>query len=404
MKPCTLCALLFLAPLAACGPKTATTPPAPAAAPVEEAPAPVAAIPEGWFALTPQMFVTDVDAAVTFYGAALGAQPVMSMPGPDGQTMHAEIKIGDSLVMVERASDEMKTPKTLGGSAANLFVYVPDVDAAFATATAAGATVVAPVADQFWGDRTGTVTDPDGHLWTLGTHTEDLTPEQIQQRAELLPPPTKAKAKKSKSHKPVEPKWKTIVGTPATQPVPADYHTVTLDLTVDDAAAALTWYQTAFGATVVDQMPMGDKLMHATIAIGDSRLMIADEFPQFGTKSPKSLGGMSTMVHHYVQDVDGVFTAATGAGGASVMPVADMPWGDRYGAVVGPDGYGWGVATHKEDLTAEQITQRMSEAPPTEEPAGDAPAAAGPVPATKPAAAAPAAGSAQKALPAKPGA
>src|SRR5687767_3833124 len=164
------------------------------------------------------------------------------MPGPDGKTMHGEIKLGDSIVMIDLENPQMKSPKTLGASPGALMVYVPDVDAAFKKATDAGAVVSMPLADQFWGDRFGEVTDPAGHRWGLATHIEDLTPEQMTQRAELAMPKAPPKGKKKKKA-PAEPEWKKIVGTPAKEKVPAGYHTVTIGLTVDDANAAIEFYK-----------------------------------------------------------------------------------------------------------------------------------------------------------------
>ncbi len=145
-----------------------------------------AAIPPGYHALTPQLTVQGADRAIDFYKRAFGAEERGRMAGPDGKSiMHAELKIGDSIFFV---SDEFPTmgcrsPHSLGGITASLYIYVKDVDAAFRRAVAAGAQVRMPVADMFWGDRYGRVTDPFGHEWGLGTHKEDLTPGQIRMRA-----------------------------------------------------------------------------------------------------------------------------------------------------------------------------------------------------------------------------
>ena len=404
MQPRSLVPLSLLIPLLACGPKSDTTPPAaqPAAEPVAEAPK-AAPIPEGWFAITPQLTVPDVDGAIAFYTAAFGAQKMFALPGPDGKTMHGEIKIGDSLVMIDAENEQMKSPKTLGGSPAELMIYTPDVDASFKTAVDAGATVQMPVEDQFWGDRYGVVVDPAGHRWGMATHKEDLTDEQMMQRAELMMAAMAAMAKKPKAKKPKkgkepkEPEWKKIAGTPATAPVPANYHTVTLGITANDAAKAIEFYKAAFGGTETSRMAMPDgKIMHAEVKIGDSVIMLSDPSPAMGNKSPADLGGAPLMIHHYTTDVDGVVAKALAAGATAVMPVADVFWGDRYGAVVGPDGFGWGIATHIEDLTPEQITERMKAEmgggqPPAE--GGTTPPSTPPAAGTPPAAP-PAAGSA----------
>lgn len=367
--PGALLSLLVIAPLACGGaPKADTAQPEPAAAP---APAPVAAavkpIPDGFFTLTPQLTVKAVDEAVGFYVKSFGATRVLSMPGPDGKTMHAEIKIGDSLIFIDAEMDGSKSPLTLGGTPASLMIYTADANVLYAAAIAAGARTEMPLADQFWGDRYGSLIDPFGHRWAVAQHLEDLTPEQTQQRAALIygaPAATgktgKKPAKMTKAKPGAEPAWKKIAGTPATQTTPPGFHTVTLALIVPKAAEAIEFYKRAFGATEIERMPAPDgKLMHATLQFGDSKLMLSDEFPEMGSKSAATLGGSPVAVHYYTSDTDAAFKQLTAAGAKTLMPVADMFWGDRYGAVVDPSGLMWGVATHKEDLSPEQMAERM---------------------------------------------
>lgn len=364
-----LLSLLVFAPLACGGsPKADTAAPEPAPAP---APAPVARavkpIPDGFFAITPQLTVKGVDQAVEFYVKALGAKKAYSMPGPDGKTMHAEIKIGDSMIFIDEEMEGSKSPLTLGGTPASLMVYSADVNALHAAAVAAGAKVEMPLEDQFWGDRWGTVIDPFGHRWALSQHIEDLTPEQTTQRAALMYGEQAPAGKKGK--KPAKPKaakpgaapaWKSVAGTPATQATPPGYHTVTLALTVANAADLIEFYKQAFGAMEIERMPSPDgKVMHAALEFGDSRLMLSDEFPEMGTKSATTLGGSPVAIHYYNADTDATFAKVTAAGAKTLMPVGDMFWGDRYGAAIDPAGYMWGVATHKEEVTPEQIAERM---------------------------------------------
>lgn len=142
-------------------------------------------IPDGYHTLTPYLIVKGGVKAIEFYKQALGAVELFRMPGPDGKSIgHAEIKIGDSIVMLSEENPAWgnKSPQTLGGVASSLMVYVKDVDTAFKRAVAAGATVIRPVADQFYGDRSGCISDPFGHQWTISTHTEDLTPEELKVR------------------------------------------------------------------------------------------------------------------------------------------------------------------------------------------------------------------------------
>jgi uncharacterized glyoxalase superfamily protein PhnB len=131
--------------------------------------------------LTPHLCCADAAAAIAFYKAAFGAEEHMRMPGPDGRLMHASLRIGDSTLMLH---DEMREwgalgPKARGGTSVTIHINVADVDAAFDRAIRAGGTVKMPVADQFWGDRYGVLTDPFGHEWSLATRVKDMTPEEM---------------------------------------------------------------------------------------------------------------------------------------------------------------------------------------------------------------------------------
>ena len=143
-------------------------------------------IPEGFHTVTPSLIVKDAAKAIDFYKRALGAQELVRMPGPDGKIMHAELKIGDSIVFLGEENPQMKvkSPETLGGCTGTLHIYVADVDEQFRQAINAGGRESMPVADQFWGDRYGTFVDPFGYSWGIGTHKEDLTPEQMNKRTQ----------------------------------------------------------------------------------------------------------------------------------------------------------------------------------------------------------------------------
>jgi PhnB protein len=141
--------------------------------------------------------------------------------------------------------------------------------------------------------------------------------------------------------------------------IPAGYHSVTAYLTVADGTKALDFYTRAFGAQVTERIPgPGGKLMHAEFRIGDSVVMLSDEFPQGGTRAPQSPGGASGSLFLYVPDVDAAFRRAVDAGCRATMQPADMFWGDRFGRLVDPFGHHWGLATHKEDLTPAEIGKR----------------------------------------------
>lgn len=144
----------------------------------------VKAIPEGYHSVTAYLMLKGAAAAIDFYKRAFGAQELVRMPDGKGHIAHAEIRIGDSIVMLADEQHEMgnKGPATLGGAGVTLVLYVQNVDAVFAAAIGAGGKVKRPVADQFYGDRMGTFEDPFGHIWTVGTHTEDLSPEEMKKR------------------------------------------------------------------------------------------------------------------------------------------------------------------------------------------------------------------------------
>ena len=141
-------------------------------------------IPEGYHSVSPYLAVDDAAKAIDFYKQAFGAEEQVRMHGPDGKIGHAELQVGDSKVMLSDPFPQASTkpPKELGGTTASVFMYVEDVDAVVKRAVDAGATVTMEVADQFWGDRFGSITDPFGHSWAIATHVEDLTPEEIEER------------------------------------------------------------------------------------------------------------------------------------------------------------------------------------------------------------------------------
>jgi PhnB protein len=142
-------------------------------------------IPEGYHTVTPYLAVDDAAEALDYYKKAFGAKERGRMEAPDGKIGHAEIQIGDSLVMLSDPFPQAttRTPKELGGTTASVFLYVENVDAFVQRAVDAGATVSMEVADQFWGDRFGTITDPFGHSWSVATHIEDVPPEEMAERA-----------------------------------------------------------------------------------------------------------------------------------------------------------------------------------------------------------------------------
>ncbi len=151
---------------------------------------PVKPIPDGYHSVTPYLIVKGAATALEFYKAAFGAVELMRVEGPNGTLGHAEFRIGDSILMM---ADEFPDrghlgPASLGGTSVGLMIYTPDCDALFAQAVAAGATVQRPLQNQFYGDRSGTLADPFGHVWTLSTHVEDVPPDELARRAAALAP------------------------------------------------------------------------------------------------------------------------------------------------------------------------------------------------------------------------
>ena len=138
--------------------------------------------PAGYHSVTPAIIVRDAAAAIDFYVRAFGAEEVTRLAGPDGSIVHAELRIGDSMLMLgeENPAWDARSPQTLGGTHGSLHLYVDDADAAFARAVREGATVRHPLEDAFWGDRYGKVTDPFGHEWGLATHVRDMTEAEVQ--------------------------------------------------------------------------------------------------------------------------------------------------------------------------------------------------------------------------------
>ena len=145
-------------------------------------------IPEGYHSVTPYLSIKGAGEALEFYKKAFGAVEVMRMPGPEGKIGHAEIKIGDSHIMLADEFPAMggKSPKTLGGTPVGLMLYVPNVDEVVAKAVSLGATIKRPVENQFYGDRSGGIEDPFGHSWYVSTHIEDVPMEELKKRAAAM--------------------------------------------------------------------------------------------------------------------------------------------------------------------------------------------------------------------------
>lgn len=151
------------------------------------------------------------------------------------------------------------------------------------------------------------------------------------------------------------------MATPATTPIPAGMHTLTAHIICEGAADAIAFYKKAFNAEELARLPgPNGKIMHAAVRIGDSVLMLMDDFAEWGSLGPKALKGTPVTLHLYVNDVDAAMKQAVDAGATLAMPAEDMFWGDRYGQVVDPFGHRWSIATHQFDYTPEEIQQNMA--------------------------------------------
>ena len=148
----------------------------------------VNAIPDGYYSLTPYLVVSGAAEAIEFYKTAFGAVEIIRMPGPGGRIMHAEVKIGNAMLMLADENPERGylSPKTRGGATSSVMLYTDDVDATFKKAVANGAKADQPPTDMFWGDRMGNLTDPFGHSWAIATHKEDVSPEEMQKRMSAM--------------------------------------------------------------------------------------------------------------------------------------------------------------------------------------------------------------------------
>jgi PhnB protein len=149
-------------------------------------------IPKGYHAVTPYLIIKGAAQAIEYYKKVFGATELFRMDGPDGKVGHAELQIGDSHIMLADENPSMGTghasAATIGGSPVSLYLYLPDVDAVVDRAAASGAKILKPVQDQFYGDRSGFIQDPFGHLWGVATHVEDVSPEEMEERAKKVRP------------------------------------------------------------------------------------------------------------------------------------------------------------------------------------------------------------------------
>jgi PhnB protein len=261
--------------------------------------------------------------AIEYYKEAFGAEELMRLAEPSGKIGHAEIKIGEAVIMM---SDEYPdygalSPQTIGGSPMKLHLSVPDVDSFVAKAVRSGAKLVRPVEDQFYGDRSGHITDPFGYTWVIATHQRDVPSDELQKQFDEFTE-----------------KGETTQTSPGSKPSykREGFNTVTPYLTVEQPAELLEFTRKAFLATELGRTTGSAGGMHAETRIGDSMLMIGGGV---------GLEQRPTAIHLYVPDVDDAYRRAIEAGATSLFEPADQPYGERSGAVVDSTGNRWYIAT-----------------------------------------------------------
>jgi PhnB protein len=284
---------------------------------------------ERFHTAAPYLVVSDGAQALEFYKQAFGATELLRLADPDGRIAHAEFRIGDSSIMLGGEAPEYgrRGPQSLGGTPVRVHLYVDDVDSLAAKATAAGAKVLRPVQDQFYGDRTGQFQDPFGHVWIISTHIEDVTPKEIERRTEAYVKEMQAKAAPA------------TTGTAATAWRRAGFTSVTPYLAVHRAVELIDFIKEVFGATETFRQPgPSGGIMHAEVRIGNSMVMVGGSAEMPYPETPAAL-------HCFVDDVDTVYQRALAAGATSLHEPTDQEYGERGGSVKDAFGNHWYLAS-----------------------------------------------------------
>ncbi|MFZ0640338.1 MAG: VOC family protein [Candidatus Acidiferrales bacterium] len=286
----------------------------------------------------PRLCFKDTRRAIEFYQSVFGAKEIMRLVDPDQKIGIAQIQIGNARLLLSDEYPEFGaiSPETLGGSTVRIKLMVPDADATAQRALAAGAKMVRPVEDQFYGERVGQVEDPFGYTWIIATHKEDMSTEEMQrglnqwnERSEekMASDAATSKAESSESAKTVP-------------YIREGFHTITPYILVGGAAKFIDFMKEAFGAEEKGRVPMPNgKIMHAEVKVGNSMIELSDGNEQYGP-SPVAL-------HYYVDDADATYARAIEAGAVSTHAPVDQPYGDREAGVKDPFGNSWFIATPK---------------------------------------------------------
>jgi PhnB protein len=282
-------------------------------------------IPKDFPAISARLVFDDASAAIEFYKKAFGAEETVRLV-ERGKVGHAELRIAGSFIMLSDEYPEFGavSPKTLGGSPIKMHLYIADVDQFAERAVAAGATLVRPIADQFYGDRSGQISDPFGYTWIVATRKEDVSQEEMQRRLTAL---SEAPPQEKDPHK---------------HGRPEGFHSVTPYITVQQPAELIDFLTKAFGAEEKFRTTGSAGGMHAEVKIRDSMVMVG---------GAPHIPAMPMAVHLYVPDVDDAYRRALEAGATSLMEPADQPYGERSGGVEDLSGNRWYIATPFVPLT-----------------------------------------------------
>jgi len=286
------------------------------------------AVPQQAQSVTAYLCFKDAAAAIEFYKKALGAVETMRLTQPDGRIGHAQIRIGNSTIML---SDEFPdfgavSAQTLGGSPVRINLQVSDVDAVVAQAVAQGAKIARPVQDQFYGARSGQITDPFGYAWTIATHTEDVPADELQRRFDAI---TKGAGEGAASGQ-----------APAVSPIPEGFRTITPYIMVEGGSRFIEFLTKAFGAKEHGRVPRPDgKLMHAEVRLLGGTIELADSIEEYPASPVSNI--------LFVDDADAMYKRALEAGAASLYAPVTKPYGDREAAVRDPFGNRWWISTRR---------------------------------------------------------
>jgi len=285
-------------------------------------------IPEGYRTATTCLVVRDAPRALEFYARAFGAKELMRLADPSGHIAHAEIEIGDTRIAIaDEVPQHNLSPQSLGGSSAIMQLYVEDVDAFAERAVAAGAKVVIPISNWFYGDRTGRLADPFGHLWIVATHVEDVSAEEMQRRMDAFAREQAATVSQKEAATAIE-----------SVPLAPEFHSITPFLIVDQVAETVDFLKEAFGAVETMREVGGDPPhTHAEVRIGGSMVMLGEGAGKFEP--------MPTAFHLYVKNSDTVYKRALKAGASSIHKPVDQDYGDHEASVKDPFGNHWYIAT-----------------------------------------------------------